>query len=108
MPDIFVSEAITPLEMSFDPAGMSQGEPGLPQKFRWRKKDYSVVEVLEKWKEHGNCRHGSGERYLRKHGYRIRTTDGSVFNVYFQRSSGRGKLSARWWLQSIKSQPDQA
>jgi hypothetical protein len=101
----FVSEPITPIGTSFDPAGMAMGEPGLPHQFRWRKKEFAVTEVLEKWKEHGDCAHGSGERYVRRHGYRVRTTDGTVFRLYFQRSFGRGKfqMKSRWWIQSIES-----
>ncbi len=84
---------------------MARGEPGLPQKFRWRKTEYAVAEILEQWKEHGNCRHGSGERYLRRHLYRVRTTDGSVLRLYFQRSAGRGKVPvrARWWIHSLEN-----
>lgn len=106
MPVSFVSEPIIPVDASFDTSGMARGEPGLPQKFRWRKKEFVVAEVLEQWKEHGDCRHGSGERYVRKHGYRIRSTDGTVFSVYFQRTAGRGKLSAksRWWIHSVENQ----
>jgi len=104
MPSSFISEPILPVEASFDTEGMTRGEPGLPQKFRWRKKEFIVAEVLERWKEHGDCRHGSGERYLRKHGYRIRTTEGAVFRLYFQRTVGRGKLplKSRWWIHSIE------
>src|SRR5271168_140311 len=89
VPDSFISEPILPVEGSFDTGGMARGEPGLPRKFRWRKKEFIVAEVLEQWKEHGDCRHGSGERYVRKHGYRIRTTDGTILRLYFQRSQGR-------------------
>jgi hypothetical protein len=103
----FISEPILPVEASFDAGGMARGEPGLPRKFRWRKKEFIVEEVLERWKEHGDCRHGSGERYVRKHGYRVRTTDGTVMKLYFQRSQGRGKLPAksRWWIHSIEGCP---
>jgi hypothetical protein len=103
----FISEPIVPVDASFDTGGMAQGEPGLPQKFRWRNKEFMVAEVLERWKEHGDCRHGSGERYVRKHGYRIRTVDGPVMRLYFHRSSGRGKLSgkSRWWIQSVEESP---
>ena len=107
MPTSFVSEPIVPLEASFDTRGMARGEPGLPQKFRWRKKEFVVATVLEQSKGHGDCRHGSGERYVRKHSFRIRTTDGTVMNLYFQRSTGRGKLPAnRWWIHSIESLPE--
>ena len=103
MPSSFVSEPILPVEASFDAGGMARGEPGLPQKFRWRKKDYVVAEVLEQWKEHGDCANGSGERYVRKHGYRVRTTDGTVLSLYFQRTFGRAQPGKqRWWIQSIE------
>ena len=104
MPGSFISEPITPVDASFDTAAMSRGEPGLPRKFRWRKKEFVVAEVLERSKDYGDCRNGSGERYLRKHAYRVRTTDGTLMNLYFQRSMGRGKLpAARWWIHSIES-----
>jgi Family of unknown function (DUF6504) len=101
----FISEPIVPVRGTFDAAGMSRGEPGLPGRFRWRKKEFVVAQTLEQWRDHGDCRHGSGERYVRRHSYRIRTADGSVMHVYFQRSAGRGKLtrSPRWWLHSIES-----
>ena len=104
MPASFVSEPITPLDASFDTAGMARGEPGLPRKFRWRKTEYTVARVLEQWKEHGDCAHGSGERYVRKHGYRVETTDGAILRLYFQRSFGRAKFrtTSRWWIQSIE------
>ena len=36
MQDEFVSEAIKPVEGTFDTAGMVCGEPGLPGRFLWR------------------------------------------------------------------------
>lgn len=103
MPTSFISEPITPVDASFDTAGMARGEPGLPLKFRWRKKEYDVTELLEQSKGHGECRNGSGERYVRRHDYRVRTAQGLVFRLYFQRSIGRGKMpKARWWIHSIE------
>lgn len=99
----FVSEALQPVGASFDTAAMARGEPGLPQKFRWRQRELEVGEVLETWRDYGDCTHGSGERYLRKHGWRVRTRDGLVLRVTFQRSLGRSKPPAsRWWLQTIE------
>lgn len=101
----FVSEALTPVG-DFDASAMAQGEPGLPEKFRWRGRVLEISAVLERWKEHGDCKHGSGERYLRKHCYRFRTLDGAILSVYFQRSFGRSrKTSSRWWLQGIEEPP---
>jgi hypothetical protein len=101
----FISEPITPVAGTFDSAGMSRAEPGLPGRFRWRKKEFTVAEQLETWRDHGDCRNGSGERYVRRHVFRVRTDDGSVLRLYFQRTIGRGKISnqARWWLHSIES-----
>lgn len=98
----FVSEPLTPIG-GFDADAMARGEPGLPKGFRWRKRMIEIAGVLESWKEHGDCRHGSGERYLRKHVYRLRTVDGLVLKVYFQRSFGKARrIAARWWLQSVE------
>jgi len=100
----FVSEAIVPLDGSFDTAGMATGGPGLPRRFRWRRDVLEVAEVLESWKEYGDCTHGSGERYVRKHGFRVRATDGRVLRLYFQRHFGKRQTSrARWWIQSVEA-----
>jgi hypothetical protein len=103
MPSRFISESIYPVEGTFDTARMAAGEPGVPGKFRWRDREIIVAQVLESWKEHGDCTHGSGERYVRKHGYRILTTDGEQMKIYFQRKFGKvqRKYDSRWWLFSL-------
>jgi hypothetical protein len=105
MAAVFVSEPITPLRGSFDTALMARGEPGLPHRFRWRKKEWQVAAILEQWKEHGDCAHGSGERYVRKHVYRVGTVEGPVLRIYFQRSFGRGRFQrkGRWRVHSIEA-----
>jgi phosphoribosylglycinamide formyltransferase-1 len=100
----FVSETIVPLDASFDPAGMAVGGPGVPRRFRWRDDELEIAEVLETWKECGDCTHGSGERYVRKHGFRVRLADGRVLRLYFQRHFGKQRASrARWWIQSVEA-----
>ncbi|MDR0534345.1 MAG: DUF6504 family protein [Verrucomicrobiales bacterium] len=103
MAENFVSEPIYPVG-DFDAAGMSFGEPGLPEKFRWRKQEFAVGAVLEKWKDYGDCRHGSGERYVRKHFFRINAANGDQLTIYFQRSFGKAsaKAKSRWWLYSLQ------
>jgi len=99
----FISEPLKP-ERSFDPSSMATGAPGLPSKFRWRKSDLVVAEVLEIGKDFGDCTHGSGERYVRRHSWRIRTAEGRIARIYFQRSFGKSKPSAaRWWLQGFEA-----
>jgi hypothetical protein len=107
MPGAFISETITPVEGTFDAAGMARGEPGVPLRFRWRGKEFVLAAVLDHWKEHGDCTHGSGERYVRKHVYRVKTADGLVLRLKFQRSMGRAKFRthSRWWIQSVEEGP---
>ncbi len=100
MNDSFVGEAITPEESSFSAEQMATGAPGLPRSFSWKGEKFAVAEVLEQWKEHGDCRHGSGERYLRKHWFRIRTADSRQMKIYFERQR-RSSGGSRWRLYSI-------
>ena len=104
MKSTFVSETLTPIADSFDADMMARGEPGLPHQFRWRKENWQVAEILEGWREHGDCSNGSGERYVRKHVYRVRLTNGWVLRLCFQRSFGRGqfRMKSRWWVHSIE------
>ena len=99
----FISEAIKVVAGPMDGAAMARGEPGLPSEFVWRDEGFEIVEVLEKWKESGACRHGSGERYLRKHWYKVRTSDGQVMTLYFERQArSTSQSKKRWWLYTIE------
>lgn len=99
----FVSEGLTPDPASLDPTIMARGEPALPLRFTWRKRRFEVQEVLASWKDYGDCRHGSGERYLRKHWFHIRTEDGTELKLYFLRQPNAGRnAKSRWWIHSIE------
>jgi phosphoribosylglycinamide formyltransferase-1 len=100
--EILISESITPVLGTMDVSAMTRGEPGLPGKFIWRGKEYEVAEVIEQWKDTGPCWSGSGERYVRKHWFRVKTTDGSVMKFYFERQArSRALAKKRWWLHSV-------
>jgi ribosomal protein S18 acetylase RimI-like enzyme len=98
----FVSEVITPVDASFVTSAMSTGEPGLPLRFRWRGAQYDVARVLETWKTTGPCRNGSKEQYVRKHWFRVETTDGLEMEIYFDRQPRSRQTRQRWWLASIR------
>ncbi|MHC4227822.1 MAG: DUF6504 family protein [Planctomycetota bacterium] len=102
MSEEFVSELIKPVAGTFDTAGMTRGEPGLPGRFVWRQQEYAVAEVLQAWKESGPCKSGGPEQYLRKHWFKIRTDNGLEMTMYFERQA-RTKRQAmnRWWLYTI-------
>ena len=107
MAEEFVSEPIQPVAGTFDPAGMARGEPGLPQRFVWRDTEYSVAAVLEVWKEDGPCHHGSGEKYLRKHWFKILTDQGPRMTIWFERQARSKRQSkARWWLYTVDRQEE--
>lgn len=98
----FIGEAIRPVEGTMDALAMSRGGPGLPAKFVWRTKEYTVAETLETWKETGDSREGPGEQYRRKHWFRIRTTDGRTMKLYFERRARSGnQRKSRWWLCTV-------
>jgi hypothetical protein len=107
MDEEFISEPIKPVADTFETAAMTRGEPGLPGRFVWRDTEYAVAEVLQTWKETGPCKSGSPEMYLRKHWYKIKTTNNLILQLYFERqprSKGRGKK--RWWLYTITGRQD--
>ena len=106
MQETFISEAIEPIEGSFDARGMARGEPGLPGRFFWRDKEYTIARVLEQWKESGPCKHGSSEIYLRKHWFKVQCTNGMEMTLYFERQPrAKSQTKKRWWLYTLKDAP---
>lgn len=103
MSEKFISEAIKPVVATYDTARMATGEPGLPREFSWRGKTIEVAQVLRTWKDTGPCRHGSGERYIRKHWFEVETVADGVMKIYFERKPRGGAKSDRWWLFSVDS-----
>ncbi len=101
----FVSEALSPLRGTFDAAAMARGLPGLPSGFVWRGQSYTVDDVLERWK--ASSREGgraSGELYLRRHYYRLRMNDGSLWTVYFLRQTPQSSSPrVRWFLYAVET-----
>ncbi|MCP4453918.1 MAG: hypothetical protein GY809_20850 [Planctomycetes bacterium] len=104
----FISESITPL-FKEEPAQATYvpGEPVLPQGFMWRDKEYWVESVEKAWKESGPCRSGASEIYLRKHCYRLKMTDKTEMEVYFERQARSTKQrKTRWWLYTLTKTED--
>lgn len=102
MGERFVSEPLVPDPAAIDPAGMAAGVPGLPRRFAWAGRVHAVARVLEQWRESGpeRGRRGPGaDIYLRRHWWRIVTTDGLTLRIYCERQP-RGK-SGRWWVYSV-------
>lgn len=102
--DRLVSEAVTPLTATADTASMAIGGSGLPQQFRWRDRTVTVATVLRTWRQTGACRHGSPERYVRRHWYEVATVSDGIMKLYFERQPRGRRNGARWWLFSIRGQ----
>lgn len=98
----FICEELTPAPGTGDAAMASHGEPGLPHRFTWRGEEYQVIGVIEMWKTHGPCRHGSGEMYLRRHWYKIQVQPRAVMTVYCDRQAkNRRKSKSRWFVYTV-------
>ena len=94
-----ISESITPDAGTFDPSRMGRGEPGLPRGFTWRGESVAVIDELGAWKQSSREGGGAGDLYLRRHYYKLRMSDGSVWTVYFVRQTPRsGNAKNRWFL----------
>lgn len=104
VPFELVSESITPDRAAFDSAPMARGEMGAPRGFTWRGRHYTVNAVLETRKQSEAWNHApGGERYLRRHCFRIRVDSGEIINIYGVRHVKRGESTRkRWWLYSIE------
>ncbi|MBN1867654.1 cytoplasmic protein [Candidatus Sumerlaeota bacterium] len=98
----FVSEPIRPIVEAIDTSGAPLGEPGVPMRFVWRGTEYVVEELLGKWKDAGPCTSGGGERYVRKHGFHVRTTTGEEMKIYYERQArSTRERKKRWWLYTV-------
>jgi phosphoribosylglycinamide formyltransferase-1 len=102
MGEQFISEEIQPVRATMDTARMASGEPGLPGEFHWRGKAVRIEKVLRQWRETRPCRHGSGEQYLHKYWYEIRTNLGQDMKIYFLRPAKGNYKDSGWRLFSLK------
>ena len=82
---------------------MARGQPGLPTGFTWRGRHYAIREVLQTWKQtEAEGHRPGGERYYRKHCFRIRTDSGETMTIYAVRHAKPGENPRRrWWLYTI-------
>ncbi len=103
MPEL-ISAPITPHPGTSDTSRMGRGEPGLPSGYVWRGTSYDVLEELDARKE--SSREGArtgGELSLRRHYFRLRMSDDTIWTVYCARQTPRsGDPKKRWFLYTIE------
>ncbi|NJL32048.1 MAG: cytoplasmic protein [Phycisphaerales bacterium] len=96
-----MSEPLEPVKGTFDASAMARGEPGLPAKFTWRGQIHEVDEVLQTWITSAP-EGGSGEMYLRRHWWKLRTSEGVTLTVYcLRQASSRASAKRRWFVYSV-------
>jgi hypothetical protein len=97
-PEQFISVRILPDPSAFDPAAAVIGEPALPMRFTWHKRNIAVRHVISRWKEHDPDRtYGSDQFYLRRHWFEVEIDDGSIMKLHFQRQPGTGRSPKTRW-----------
>ena len=78
------------------------GELPEPVAFVLEGKEHSIVEVLERWPDHGFGSLGVKRPrwWQRRHRtyYRVRTVDAEVFEIYFDRGSLRPSKFRKWFI----------
>ena len=106
-PGRFICEPLTPVVGTITLGGLARGEPGMPGQFTWRGHTFEVAAVLDAWKSYAAEGHvDGGERYLRKHWYRIAVRSGEHMTIYCDRAPRNPRRpKQRWWLHSLHA-PD--
>lgn len=107
MRDEFLGESLVPDTTTADTRRMARGEPGLPTIFGWHDETVEIVCVHDAWHDTGPCRHGSGEKYVRRHWFDVETARHGRLKIYFERQARGGKSAPRWWVYS-RNREDQA
>lgn len=99
-----ISQPITPKAGTFHAAAMGRGEPGLPVGFLWRDGDFTIVEIISAWKHSSNeGGRAGGDVYLRRHYYKLRMNDHTIWTVYFVRQTPKsGSPKLRWFLYTME------
>lgn len=101
----FISEPIIPERGTADVSAMSTGLCGLPASFTWRERQYVIRRVLESWKRSEAEGHRpGGERYYRRHYYRVIVDTGEIMTIYAVRKLKPGESRKnRWQLYTVES-----
>jgi hypothetical protein len=106
----FINE---PIEAVFDTPPVMEKRPGCPQRFLWRGSEYIIAEMVSEW--HDYRRRGRMARNMRpEHAavaasrgswgvgqdyFRVRTTQGQVFDIYYDRApEDAAKRKGNWFV----------
>jgi hypothetical protein len=106
----FINE---PIDVHFDQAPALEKKPGAPDGFAWRGQTYRILELLSEWHDyqrrgrmarnmqpqHASVASGRGSWGVGQDYYRVRTDDGRIFELYYDRApKGSDQRKGAWFL----------
>ena len=106
----FICETIS---VGFDHPPMLEKKPGCPDEFIWREQRFRVIELLAEWHDykrrgrmarnmlptHAATAERSGSWGVGQAYYRVRTSDGRIFEIYYDRApKDAGQRKGEWFI----------
>jgi hypothetical protein len=96
-PSRFINE---PIDVYFARSPLLEKKPGCPDGFTWREQRYPIVELISEWHdykrrgrmarnmrpEHAARASGRGSWGVGQDYYRVRTANGQIFDLYYDRA----------------------
>jgi hypothetical protein len=96
-PISFINE---PIQVLFEALPILEKKPGLPKIFIWRNQHFAIEELVSEWHdyerrgrmkrnmsvEHSSAASKSGSWGVGQDFYRVRTADGHIFDLYYDRA----------------------
>jgi hypothetical protein len=85
-----------------------EGELNQPVSFLLDKLEYKIIEITESWPDYGFGGNQTGKKkwWQRHHRnyYRVKTTNGDIFEIYYDRGVNKKHPEFRRWYASRKIQ----
>ncbi|MFA5309210.1 MAG: DUF6504 family protein [Dehalococcoidales bacterium] len=81
------------------------GDVKTPVAFKLDGRDYTVAEVLESWPDYGFGRSTTSRTWRERHHrtcFRVKTADGAVFEIYYDRGTNLKHPELKKWYLSRK------
>jgi len=83
---------------------ITKGKVKVPVSFRLDDREYAVADILDSWHDYGFGRSPARrKRWWQRHHrtyYRVKTTEGEVFEIYFDRGTKLGYAKRNIWFLS--------
>lgn len=114
----FICEAI---EVHFASAPLLEKKPGPPDRFIWRGEEFEIIEILSEWHDyrrrgrmsrnmrstHAAVAEGRGSWGVGQDYYRVRTANGRIFDLYYDRApKDVDRRKGAWFLDRELAEQD--